>query len=125
VKKAVLILALFILTKPFYPLVEYVVKYDYISKELCINKEVPIMACNGKCYLISELAKSSDTDFQKPISDKKVEIKQVEILFFQEIKSLVFKPKFNEYQERNRFEYIDLYNYLNTSSVFHPPTIIS
>jgi hypothetical protein len=125
VKKVIILLALFILTKPFYPLVEYVVNYDYISQELCVNKEIPVMACNGKCYLMSQLAKSSDSDLQKPITDKKIEVKQVEILFYQEIKALVFNSKFTNYQEKNTFKYIDLYNYLNTSSVFHPPTIIS
>lgn len=123
-KKAIVIVALFILTKPFFPLVEYVVNYEYIAKELCVNKEQPVLACNGKCYLMSELAKASDTDTQKPLSDKKIEVKQIELLYFQEIEyfnfnktAFVFRPKITRH-------YTDLYQYLDTSSVFHPPTII-
>ena len=83
VKKSLFILTLFILLKPFLPIVEYVVNYEYISKVLCVNKETPIMGCDGKCYLMSQLAKSAEDE--KPISDKKFIVKEVEILFFQEI----------------------------------------
>ena len=124
-KKAIVILALFILTKPFFPLVEYVVNYEYIAKELCINKEQPVLACNGKCYLMSELAKASDTDTQKPLSDKKIEVKQIELLYFQEIESFNFNTTGFVFRPKITRHYTDLYQYLNTSSVFHPPTIIS
>jgi hypothetical protein len=99
-----------------------VLNYEYISKVLCVNKETPIMGCNGKCYLMSQLAKSSENE--KPISDNKVIVKEVDILFFQEIKQVLFpkapiiKPVFN-------FNYCNLYYYLNSSTTFHPPTIIS
>lgn len=118
-------MALFILTKPFFPLVEYVVNYDYIAKELCINKEKPILACNGKCYLMSELAKASDVDTQKPLSDKKIEVKQIELLYFQEIQSYTFNRITNVFRPKISLHNTDLYKYLKVSSVFHPPTIIS
>jgi hypothetical protein len=111
------------LLKPILPVVEYVVNYDYITKVLCVNKETPIMGCNGKCYLISQLAKSSDTE--KPISDKRIIVKEVEVLFFQEIKEVVFlKTSFLQTQVLNS-NYSNLYNYLNSTSTFRPPTIIS
>ncbi|MFM9988806.1 hypothetical protein [Flavobacterium sp.] len=122
-KKSLFILTLFMLLKPILPVVEYVVNYDYITKILCVNKETPIMGCNGKCYLISQLAKSSDTE--KPISDKRIIVKEVEVLFFQEIKEVVFlKTSFLQTQVLNS-NYSNLYNYLNSTSTFRPPTIIS
>ncbi|MEO8235259.1 MAG: hypothetical protein ABI549_07575 [Flavobacterium sp.] len=122
-KKSLFILTLFMLLKPILPVVEYVVNYDYITKVLCVNKETPIMGCNGKCYLISQLAKSSDTE--KPISDKRIIVKEVEVLFFQEIKEVVFlKTSFLQTQVLNS-NYSNLYNYLNSTSTFRPPTIIS
>ena len=33
------------------------INQDYISKELCENREVPKMNCNGKCYLAKQLQK--------------------------------------------------------------------
>ena len=123
VKKSLFILTLFILLKPFLPIVEYVVNYEYISKVLCVNKETPIMGCDGKCYLMSQLAKSAEDE--KPISDKKFIVKEVEILFFQEIKQVVFLKAIITQKPILNFNYCNLYNYLNSSTTFHPPTIIS
>jgi hypothetical protein len=123
VKKSLFILTLFILLKPFLPIVEYVVNYEYISKVLCVNKETPIMGCDGKCYLMSQLAKSAEDE--KPISDKKVIVKDVEILFFQVIKQVVFLKTIITQKSISNFNYCNLYDYLNSSTTFHPPTIIS
>lgn len=123
VKKSLFILTLFILLKPFLPIVEYVVNYEYISKVLCVNKETPIMGCDGKCYLMSQLAKSAEDE--KPISDKKFIVKEVEILFFQEIKQVVFLKAIITRKPILNFNYCNLYDYLNSSTTFHPPTIIS
>lgn len=123
VKKSLFILTLFILLKPFLPIVEYVVNYEYISKVLCVNKETPIMGCDGKCYLMSQLAKSAEDE--KPISDKKVIVKDVELLFFQEIKQVVFLKAIITQKPILNFNYCNLYDYLNSSITFHPPTIIS
>lgn len=51
VKKAIFILSFLMLFKPLFPLVEYVVNYEYISEVLCENKEKPLIGCDGKCYL--------------------------------------------------------------------------
>ena len=123
VKKTLFILTFFILFKPLFPIVEYVVNYEYISKVLCVNKETPIMGCDGKCYLMSQLAKS--TEDEKPISDKKVIVKVVELLFFQEIFQIVFTKITTNTEPILNTNYSNLYTYLNSCSVFHPPSLIS
>lgn len=105
------------------PIIEYSINYEYISKVLCVNKQKKNLHCNGKCYLIKELAKASEDE--KPFSEKKSTLKQLEILFFQEIqistgKTLLIKQK-NDFN----FDYSNLYKYLNKSNCFRPPTIIS
>ncbi len=121
-KKSLIIVTLFILFKPLSPIVEYIVNYDYISKVLCVNKETPIMGCNGKCYLMSELAKQSEDE--KPISDKKIVVKEIETLFFQDIKSIDLpKVPVSQCIILNA-NYSNLYTYLDSSSVFHPPSFI-
>ena len=122
VKKILFLLTFFILFKPLLPIVDYLVNYEYISKVLCVNKETPIMACNGKCYLMSELAKSTETE--KPISDKKVVVKDIEVLFFQNIKEIVFVKKLLFNKPVLNSNYSNLYNFLNSCCVFHPPTHI-
>ncbi len=123
VKKTLFILASFILLKPFIPFVEYVVNYEYISKVLCVNKEKPIIGCDGKCYLMSQLAKSSEEE--KPISDKKLIVKEVEVLFFQEIEAVSISQPLVAFMNELNSKYSNLYSFLECSTSFHPPSIIS
>ncbi len=57
------------LVKPVFPVIDYVVNYDYIAKVLCENKAKPELKCNGKCQLMKELAKAAEEE--KPISPTK------------------------------------------------------
>jgi len=43
------------LLRPIHPLVEYYANQDFFAKVLCINKDKPEMACNGKCILMQKL----------------------------------------------------------------------
>jgi hypothetical protein len=104
-----------------FPLVEYAVNYDYISKTLCVNKEKPIMACDGKCYLMSELTKSFDAE--KPISDKKDNIKSIEISFFQDFKKFDFNLTFVKKKLLFNHFYSNNYCFLNSNTIFHPPLV--
>ena len=124
VKKIVFLLALFILVKPVLPVIDYVVNYEYISKELCVNKAKPKMKCNGKCHLMKELAKVSENE--TPISsNKKTASHELEVLFFEEIKSFKIAPIYFEDRQKANNNYSDLYFYLNSDSVFRPPIFIS
>ena len=122
-KKAIFIIALFLLLKPILPIVEYVVNYEYISKVLCVNKAKPMMHCNGKCHLMKELAKASESE--KPISDKKIVVHEFEILFFQDIKPFTITSFLNTNQAVLHAKYLNLYAHLHDKLVFHPPTFIS
>ncbi|WP_396171814.1 hypothetical protein [Flavobacterium sp.] len=118
------LLALLILLKPVLPVVDYVVNYEYITKVLCVNKDKPKMKCNGKCHLMKELAKASDSE--KPISsDKKSATQESEVLFFEKINSFKITSIFFEDKHQLYTNYSDLYSYLNGVSVFRPPIFIS
>lgn len=125
VKKIVLIVIFAMILKPILPVVDYIVNYEYISKVLCENKAKPALKCNGKCHLMKELAKASEDE--KPIkSDKKDSSKQeVEVLFFSESKNILFSFKIDRNKSNINANYSNNYNYLNSSFIFHPPTIIS
>jgi len=43
------------------PFIEYALFRDYISKNLCVNKDKPKSCCHGKCYLKKQLSKSNST----------------------------------------------------------------
>ena len=55
-----LCILVFYLIRPVLPYVEYAVNKEYISKNLCANKDKPHNYCEGKCYLEKQLTKSSD-----------------------------------------------------------------
>lgn len=120
-KSIIIIIILSFIIKPIFPLVDYVVNYEYITKTLCVNKAKPQMNCNGKCHLMNELAKAAEKD--KPISsDKKQAAQEIEVLFFQSIQSFgcafcAFIPN-----QKANDSYSNLYSFLNGRVFEHPPT---
>ena len=123
--KILILVALTLFLKPIFPVVDYVVNYDYIRTVLCENKAKPELKCNGKCQLMKNLAKESEEE--KPInSDKKSNLKQeVEVLFFQTIKSLIVEKIYFQKTTTISNNYSNLYSHLSGCLVFHPPTFIS
>ncbi len=121
-KTATFILSLFLFFKPIIPLLEYVAFYDYIKNELCINKDKPILQCNGKCFLKKELAKASESENGK---DKKHTSVETSIVFFQEIKDdFDFQVFFCTIKLKTPLNYGNLsYSYLGKDSVFRPPIV--
>nr|WP_315147928.1 hypothetical protein [uncultured Flavobacterium sp.] len=123
-KKILFLLALFMLLKPVLPVMDYVVNYEYITKVLCVNKAKPKLQCNGKCHLMKELAKASESE--KPISsNKKIVTQELEVLFFEEIKSFKITSLYFEVKQKIISNYSNSYSYLNSVSVFRPPIFIS
>ena len=120
-KKILIIIVFAILFKPIFPVAEYMINYDYISKVLCENKAKPQLKCNGKCHLMKELAKASESE--KPISnDKKENSKQeIELLFYTEVKEINFRQIYFHNKSSIADNYANLYFHEVSCSVFHPP----
>lgn len=74
--------AFLILFRPFWPIVEYIVAYDYIIAEFCENKDKPELQCDGTCYLSKQLAFELQQENQNPLkgSAAKQDIPQIYIL---------------------------------------------
>lgn len=124
VKISIILLAFFLFLKPIIPVVDYVMNYEYISKVLCVNKEIPKMHCNGKCHLMKELAKASENE--KPISsDKKSSVQEHEVLFFQSISTLEIVTISLENNLQINNHYSNLYTFSDCTKFFHPPSFIS
>ena len=60
-------LYLLVLVQPALPVIEYLIHDDYIVNELCENREKPVLACNGKCYLGDQVEKQLDLDTESQI----------------------------------------------------------
>nr|WP_256499779.1 hypothetical protein [Flavobacterium sp. HSC-61S13] len=98
---------------------EYVVFYDYIKNELCVNKDQPEMACNGKCHLKKELAKTVEADNNK---DKYHSFSlEKNLTYYAEI---VWKLPL-DFEAKNilepLFSYACIYQFSFASFVFRPP----
>jgi len=52
--------------QPLYPILEYVIQYDYIVEQLCENRDKPVLACNGKCYLGKQLTLAEKNSQEDP-----------------------------------------------------------
>ena len=110
------------LTKPLWPVVEYVVNYDYIVKVLCENKDEPEMHCNGKCHLTKELAKEAGADDKNPFNSKtKTGIPQV--LISENISEYRFAFESEMISNKNLSYISNLNSSLFISKILHPPQL--
>ena len=100
-------------------LAHYYVHKDYIAKNLCENRDKPMMHCDGKCCLKKKLAKQGKEQAPSPTNNKS---EQVVTLFFSntcyEIRPLTILSEANHFFNRN-----DLRTCAFQGSVFHPPTV--
>ncbi|HUH26053.1 MAG TPA: hypothetical protein VLY87_05465 [Flavobacterium sp.] len=121
-KKLVIIFAFYMLFKPFVPVMEYVVNYDYIVNELCVNRDNPKLKCNGKCHLAEQMTKASDVDDAtngKPVFSVEtgfVLFHMPHLFSFEPIASFSLKQKITD-------TYQKAYTFLGAFAVFHPPII--
>lgn len=111
------------LAKPVIPVLDYIINYDYIAKELCENKAKPEMHCNGKCHLMKELAKASEGEKQQ--QDKKNVQQELELLFCEPVAAFEFATVVTIPAKKSQPLYNNLYSHQDTVSVFHPPVYIS
>ncbi|MGX7668260.1 hypothetical protein [Flavobacterium pedocola] len=121
-KKAIVIVVFLFILKPILPVLEYVLNYDYIVKELCENKAKPEMKCNGKCHLMKELAKASEKE--TPVSsDKKASHHEFEVLFLEKDHYQNFTFSVPNAAGQNTSAYSNFYFYEKSKLIFHPPIV--
>lgn len=110
--------------KPLFPVLEYAVNYEYISKVLCVNKAKPMMHCNGKCHLMKELAKAQEAEKQTSSNKKNATVDTVDLIL--DIKNDFSLLVYNGNTKTTiHSKYSNLYSHLNLYSIFHPPICIS
>jgi len=124
VKKMAVIIIIILFLKPIFPVIDYAVNYDYISKVLCINKAKPELKCNGKCHLMKELAKASEDD-KTNSTEKKQSTNKLIDLFVGEQDSFKFAFLVNKNKPSFNSKCSNLYSHLDSNSIFHPPIFIS
>lgn len=118
-----LLLCLSVLLKPLFPVVEYAANYQYIANELCENQDKVEMGCNGKCYLMKQMAKEAESE--KPLSSNKKHAPETTDLYFVGLNEsanlqTISIQSSSESPYRNR-----LFSDAPIGAFFHPPTALS
>ena len=99
---------------------DYEFNKEYISKNLCINKEKPKLHCNGKCQLMKKLAeeeKQNSSNSNNPGKEKFQDIVFLESCQF-------FSPAFSPLPEKKYADHLTVAKYPSPiASIFHPPAL--
>ncbi len=92
----------------------YVDQTDFIA-QFCDNIDKPEMKCDGKCHL-KEVTEKDATNDKAP---SKMLLSKSVVLFVQENIDINFGIAIYKKNEINKYH--NLYAYLSTYSLFHPP----
>jgi len=117
-KALISLLAIVMLFKPIWPVVDFAINYDYIVEYLCINRDKPASQCNGKCYLAKQVAEEEDQDKEKPANGKSYSFDFSIVYAYPSQKTS--PPLFN-YLVYEYASYTELYSSLFVSEILHPP----
>jgi hypothetical protein len=97
--------------------VDFYANQDYIAKNLCINRDKPMMSCHGRCQLCKRLAHEDSQDKNNP--ERRTENRNE--VFFKEEQSAFLSLPFRNVSEL-------AYSILpaqaltdRASAIFHPP----
>jgi hypothetical protein len=97
-------------------LTSYMVNKDFIAKNLCENRDKPMMHCNGKCHLRKQLAEQQKKE-DAPVQSLK---EKLELQFFSKTTPLIFTEATPEIIPFNS-SYLFFIPKTALASVFHPP----
>ena len=117
-KALAIVINLIIVFQPVIPLLEYELFYDYITQELCVEKDIPDSCCNGKCHLEKRLDEAGATGNDNPTEGNTVKrIRDVEWnLPVQVVRTSCF------FSTTVKFEFIPSQYYFDgLNEIFHPP----
>ena len=98
--------------------VDYQLNKDFIAKNLCENRNKPMMHCNGKCHMMKQLKQDEKKDQENP--ERKTENK------FEIICSFTPQSSFDIYYTPTIFEYPVFKESITIgfhTATFHPPQV--
>ena len=97
----------------------YRVNQDYIAKNLCENRDKPMLNCNGQCYLAKQL-KAAEEKEQKSNSERLEKMPEV-VLSFQAFEPIFTVPLIAIHAIENHFSFQEFTPSTAAKGFFHPP----
>lgn len=98
---------------------DFLINQDYIAKNLCENKDKPVLKCNGKCHLAKELAKEE----KKEKKETKQKFEDTNNYYFCSLENVMELNTvyFEKREHTHATIQAKLVGYV--AKVFHPPTL--
>ncbi|MFD0796391.1 hypothetical protein ACFQZJ_02885 [Maribacter chungangensis] len=119
----ILFVAVTMLLKPLWPIVDYIVNYDYIVNVLCENKDEPELNCDGKCYLTQMLAQETGQNDENPFSERQAKSEIQHVVFVEALLNHHFLS-INSLQRQDNFNTAPKFVIrLCGSDIAHPPEV--
>jgi hypothetical protein len=106
-----------------WPVVEYVLNYEYIVTVLCENKDKPEMHCNGKCHLTKELAKEAGGESKNPFNGKTSKTEIPQFIISEKLNSYTFSAEVYNSSKISVEYRPNLNSALFVSKIIHPPQL--
>ncbi len=103
------------MVRPVMPVFEYIINHDYIAEFLCVNKDKPMLNCDGKCYLAKMIQEERQEKSQNLPS---IDLREYPIGFVE-----ILNCNFSNSVSRKQpvFVYQNLVSKQFLPSIFHPP----
>lgn len=107
------------MVKPVMPVLEYLYNQDYIAEVLCINKDKPMLNCDGKCYLAQMIKEQQKEKQHQDVPS--ADLREYPIGFVS-----IFEPSFflSDFTKKNALPWSNRYLGQHVSSIFHPPNFL-
>ncbi|SEC23847.1 hypothetical protein SAMN04489761_2455 [Tenacibaculum sp. MAR_2009_124] len=102
-------------------IIDFLLNQEYIKEFLCINKEKPELACNGKCYLTKQLEETQNKREQQ--FPELVHFKYEFVLVShsnKDVQGIAFCEK-----GRCILGYDNNYSFQFINDIFHPPSCLN
>ena len=100
---------------------DFLIHQEYIAEVLCINKDKPMLNCDGKCFLATQLkqAETQERDERHATLNKTAELS-----FFTVPKTIAFKFSSDEIEKDSEEPGYSFNEFGSmTHEIFHPPRI--
>jgi len=102
-------------------LIDFKINQDFISKVLCINREKPMIMCNGKCYLSEQLKKAEEQEEKQPPTNTK---ERLEVIYYYAKSSFDFPFDPDCFLSKlNPACIAEFYTSSFIADIFHPPKL--
>lgn len=105
--------------RPLLPVIDYLVNYEKIVAELCVNRDRPELNCNGVCYLHNEVSKTVENEQKEKIPTS---VKSIDFFVYQS--TLQIKEPLLEHSTKIKYQLKkeDLPQF-QLSELLHPPIV--